>query len=656
LRHDRRSAPDFDRKRGRTIRPEAPWCTILRIREPKVDPSSVAQQLRKILDSQAFATSERSRRFLHFVVQHSLLGDNTPLKEYVIGVEVFDKPESFDPKSDPIVRVQAGRLRSRLKEYYNSEGIADTVVIELSQRGYAPVSYERSIGASDAVAGVSPPGRVPAILRRRPFLLAGAGAAAALAGVWWLGRRSPLWQGNRISVAVLPFVNLSASSENEYFVDGLTEEVINTLANVPGLKVVSRTSAFQFRHRPADVREVGKLLRVDTILEGSVRLEKNHLRVTAQLINVSDGFHLWSSTYDREASAMISVQEQIAAEIVDQFRRKSAYIDLSRHPRLPTKNVRAFDLYLKGRYLWYRFDYESVSRAAECFQKAVALDSGFAAAYAGLSRAYNRLANLEAAPLRGFLDRSKAAAAEAVRLDDMSDEAHTALAGILVMADWNWPAAEREYKRALELAPSSLLAHCDYANLCLSPQGRHQDAISHIGIARETDPVSPFALTFLGAQLVWGRQYDSGGSVLLEALDLDPDYAQAHIMLGMAYLGKSDYPAALASFRKAHNISPDNEYAIGHLGYTEARLGRLSEAEQTIAELEHPAPSRSTSAVDIAGVYAGLGQRETAFQWLQRAFEWHTTKLVFVRNEPRFDSLRDAPQFAALLRRLNLNP
>jgi TolB-like protein/Flp pilus assembly protein TadD len=622
-----------------------------------VDPSSVARQLQRILDSQTFVTSERSRRFLHFVVQHSLLGDDTPLKEYVIGVEVFDKPESFDPKGDPIVRVQAGRLRSRLKEYYSSEGIADTVVIELSQRGYAAVSYERSMGAGGAVAGVSIPVRVPAILRRRPFLLvgAGAGAAAALAGVWWFGRRSPLWQGNRISVAVLPFVNLSSSSENEYFVDGLTEEVINTLANVPGLKVVSRTSAFQFRRLPADVREVGKLLRVDTVLEGSVRLEKNHLRVTAQLINVSDGFHLWSSVYDREASAIISVQEQIAAEIVDQFRRKSANIDLSRHPRLPTKNVQAFDLYLKGRYLWYRFDYESVSRAAGCFQKAVALDPGFAAAYAGLSRSYNRLADLEAAPIRKFLDDSKAAATEAVRLDDKSDEAHTALAGILVMADWNWAAAVREYKHALELAPSSLLAHCDYANLCLSPQGRHEDAIMHIRLAREIDPVSPFALTFLGAQLVWARQFENGGSVLREALDLDPSYAQAHIMLGMAYLGKSDYPAALATFRQARNVSPDNPYVIGHLGYTEARLGRLSEAERTIRELEHPAPGRSISAVDIAGVYAGLGQMETAFQWLQRGYDWHTTKLVFARNEPRFDPLRGAPQFAALLRRLNLN-
>ncbi|MBZ5627161.1 MAG: tetratricopeptide repeat protein [Acidobacteriia bacterium] len=589
-------------------------------------------------------------------MQHSLLGDNTPLKEYVIGVEVFDKPESFDPKSDPIVRVQAGRLRSRLKEYYNSEGIADTVVIELTQRGYAPVAYERSIGASDAVAGVAPPVRAPTMLRRRSVLLAGAGAAAALAGVWWLDRRSPSWQGNRISIAVLPFVNLGPSSENEYFVDGLTEEVINTLASVPGLKVVSRTSAFQFRHRPTDVREVGRLLRVDTVLEGSVRLEKNHFRVTAQLINVRDGFHLWSSTYDREASAIITVQEQIAAEIVDQFRKRSANIDLSRHPRLPPNNVQAFDLYLKGRYLWHRFDYQSVSHAAECFQTAVALDPGFSAAYAGLSRAYNRLANLEVAPVHGFLDQAKATAAQAVRLDDMSDEAHTAFAGILVMADWNWAAAEREYKRALELGPSSLSAHCDYANLCLSPQGRHEDAISHVRLARETDPVSPFALTFLGAQLVWGRQYDSGGSVLREALDLDSNYAQAHIMLGMAYLGKSDYPAALASFRKARNISPDNSYAIGHLGYTEARLGHLSEAEQTIGELAHPDPSRSISAVDIAGVYIGLGQRETTFQWLRRAYEWHTTKLVFVPNEPRFDPLRGAPQFATLLQRINLNP
>jgi TolB-like protein/Tfp pilus assembly protein PilF len=619
-----------------------------------VDASRVASQLQRILASQTFATSERSRRFLYLVVQHSLLSDNTSLKEYVIGVEAFDKPESFDPKSDPIVRVQAGRLRSRLKEYYNSEGIADTVVIELSQRGYAPVAYERRIGASEAVAGISPPVRIP-ILRRRPLLLACAGAAAALAGVWWLDRRTPLWQGKRISVAVLPFVNLSSSSENEYFVDGLTEEVTNTLANVPGLKVVSRTSAFQFRRQPVDVREVGRLLRVENVLEGSVRLEKNHLRVTAQLINVSDGFHLWSSTYDREASAMITVQEQIAAEIVDQFRKTSANIDLSRRPRLPTKNVEAFDLYLKGRYLWHRFDYESVSRAAGCFQKAVALDPGFSAAYAGLSRAYNRLANLEVAPLRGFLDQAKAAAAEAVRLDDRSDEAHTALAGILVMADWNWAAAEQEYKRALELGPGSLLAHCDYANLCLSPQDRHEEAISHIRIARETDPVSPFALTLLGAQLVWGRQYDSGGSVLHEALDLDSNYAQAHIMMGMAYLGKSDYPAALASFRKARNISPDNSYVIGHLGYTEARLGHVSEAEQTIAELEHPAPSRSVSAVDIAGVYVGLGRAETAFQWLQRAYEWHTTKLVFVRNEPRFDPLRGVPQFAALLQRINLN-
>ncbi len=611
---------------------------LLSMREP--DSKAAQQALDKILSSRVFQGSERISRFLRFICEHALRGEQVRLKEHLIAARVFDREEAFDPSTDTIVRVEARRLRSKLKEYYEKEGQNDPVIIEMPERGYAAVFRTR---------------RQPTTTRwfRSPRLVVAA-AALLVAGIaaWRLTLRSGA--GKAGSIVVLPFTNLSGDPANEYLSDGLTEEIISTLASVPQLRVVARTSAFQFKGRGGDVRKIGRDLGVETVLEGSVRKEGPRIRVSAQLVNVSDGMHLWSKMYDREGTKLLQVQEEITRAIVDALAIRLAPGEkgLLRPPE--AASFQAYELYLKGRHFWYRMTPPDLKKSIACMEQAVALDPKYAAAYAGLADAYSLWANFELEPPWELLVKAKRAAQKAVELDDASAEGHFAMGVVLTQADWDWGGAEREFRRALELKPTLVDARQAYAVLCLTPLRRYDEAAGQLRRAKESDPLSLSLRTLLGQTLVFAGRPDQGIEELRQALELEPGFFYSNITLALAYLEKPSYPEALKTLERIRDTAGEIPYYAGLLGYTHARLGHRREAEGVLQQLRDRFRDAWVPPVEVAGIHNGLGDKEQAFQWLERACQQRSTMSAFVVDDPRFRNLHSDPRFRSVLGRMGL--
>ena len=335
------------------------------------------------------------------------------------------------------------------------------------------------------------------------------------------------------SIAVLPFANMSPDPENDYFGDGLAEELANALAQLPQLRVAARTSAFQFRGKDSDIREIGSKLNVETVLEGSVRKAGNRLRVTAQLISVSDGFHLWSNRYDREMEDVFAVQDEITAAIVDQLK-----VRLGPEPKAPsvrrhTDNLDAYALYLKGHYYWNSLTPEGFRKSRECYEKAIEIDPDYAPAHAALSMWHQSLAFWADAPPTEAFAQSRAAAERALEIDETVALAHNCLAVIHFMHDWDWERAEREFERAIELDPSSSFGHLNYAFL-LTDLARHEEALREIGIAQRLDPLSTIVNAWAASLLVSAGRVSEGIAELEEIVARDPEAWQPHLWLSAA--------------------------------------------------------------------------------------------------------------------------
>jgi len=404
--------------------------------------------LARVLASGIFSSSQRLSRFLRFVVESTIQGKTDELKEYAIGIEVFEKPSDFDPRIDPVVRVQASKLRSKLLEYYNSDGRGDKVAISIPKGGYVPV-FER-IGGTDTPAGTA-----------------------------------------RSSVAVLPFVNMSAEPDNEYFSDGLTEEVINALTSVPGLQVVARTSVFRFKGQQHDVREIGGQLNAGTILEGSVRKAGTQLRITAQLVSVKDGYHLWSHTFKRELRDVFAVQEEISGAVREALAPHFGVATPPRGRRYEPR-LEAHELYLKGRYAQARLVGGNVPQAVSLFEQAIAADPNYAQAYAGLADAWFFLAFWGIVHPHEAIPKAKSAAQKALELDDELPEAHVSLGWIQGCYDWDWRGAQRSVERALELDPDFANGYVAYASQVHVPKGQVAEALAALRKAIKLDPLSPY--------------------------------------------------------------------------------------------------------------------------------------------------------------------
>ena len=455
------------------------------------------------------------------------------------------------------------------------------------------------------------------------------------------------------SVAVLPFVNASPDPENEYLSDGITDELIDALAQVEGLRVASRTSVFALKGKAQDVRAIGALLGASEVLEGTVRKAGDRLRITAHLSSADDGRLLWSQRYDRRLDDVFAIQDEIARTIVTTLRATS-FADLSEPaPRRGTANVAAYGLYLRGRYEWNRRSQEGVREGIRFFEQAIAVDPGYALAYTGLADSWALHVDYRSVPVAEGLERAKAYARKALELDDSLAEAHASLAWSLFIHDWDFEAAGREFRRAIELDPRYPTAHQWYA-FHLASQGRHDEALVEAHTAQELDPASVSIRRSLGFCYYYARRYDQTRYHMTRAIEMNPTAEESHRILGMALALQGSYAEAERVLREAKAQPGAGPYALGTLGYLLARAGKTDEARALLAELEAIAARDYVNPVAFSTLYIGLGDTARALDWLERAHVERRWWLCYLRVNPLMDPLRAEPRFEALARRMRL--
>jgi adenylate cyclase len=453
------------------------------------------------------------------------------------------------------------------------------------------------------------------------------------------------------SIAVLPFVNLSAAPENEYFCDGLAEELLNALTRVSDLRVVARTSAFSFKHQQLDVREIGRRLNAAAVLEGSVQRTGNRVRILTQLINTADGYHLWSERFDREMDDIFTIQDEIAGAIIDRLKIKLLPNEQNAVIRRYTDNVDAYQLYLKGRHFWNkRYAPGALEKALEYFHQAIRVDSRYALAYSGVADCYNLLGLFQFRSPHKTFPSAMAAAERALEIDDTISEAHTSLAYTKLLYAWDWPGAERECKQALELNPGYAWGHLWYAHY-LSAMARFGEAVDEVKRAQSCDPLSLAINANVGLVLHWARKHDQAVEQLEKTIELDPNFGLAYLYLAYPLVAQERYDGALAAFRRSIELTGRMPIAIAGLGYLYARMGVRDKAENVLRDIEALLHERHLSS---CSVYAGLGDRDNFFTYMNRAYEERNPMLAYLKIIPEWDAMRSDPRFDKLLRRMGL--
>jgi serine/threonine protein kinase/Tfp pilus assembly protein PilF len=454
------------------------------------------------------------------------------------------------------------------------------------------------------------------------------------------------------SIAVLPFVDMSPNNDQEYFCDGLAEELINALANVKPLRVAARTSAFSFKGEKHDVREIGEKLNVDTVLEGSIRKAGNRLRITAQLVNAADGYHLWSEKYDRTLEDIFAIQDEISLAIVDKLKIELLGEEASRLTKRGTENLEAYDLYVRGRFFWEKRG-EGLNKAVDYFKEAIEKDPKYAAPYAGIADSYNLLAFYGFLPAHDAMPKAKEYAQKAIEIDDTIAEAHCALAWIHQYYDWDFTKSEQEFKRAIELNPAYTPAHYWYSST-LFATGLLDDGQRENERAITLDPLSVQAYTVYGWNLIGQLQLEQSVEKLNRALELNPDYAHAHWLLGCNYYLLSRHEDALTEFQKAVTLSNRNPWMISTVGSVYARLGKTSEARKILAELVDRSQSEYVQAFYFAYLYLGLGDLDEALAWLEKSFEARDPYLILpaMAVEFTFEDHKNDPRLQAFLEKV----
>jgi serine/threonine-protein kinase len=458
---------------------------------------------------------------------------------------------------------------------------------------------------------------------------------------------------DRRSIAVLPFINSSSDPDNEYFSDGMTDELITALSKVEGLRVASRTSVFALKNLREDVGTLGRRLNVATVLEGTVRKSGNRIRITVQLSSVDEGRTLWSERYDREMSDVFAIQDEIAGTIVQTLRATLLGELGDPTPVRYTSNVKAYSLYLKGRFWWNRRTQAAIKEGIRFFEQAIAEDPSYALAYSGLADSYALDLDYRGAPVFEGMERAKAEARKAIELDDTLAEARTSLAWVTFIYDWDWPAADREFSRAVSLNPRYATARQWYSWF-LAAMGRFDEALRQGRTAIELDPVSVSIRRSMGWLEYYARHYDDALDDLRRALALNPTSEETHRLLGLVYLQQGSYDDATASFKEALANSENDTLAFAGLGHVAARRGREGEARAVLEELHQRSRTRYVSPVAPAGLCVTLGERDHAFDWLEKAYQERRGWLAYLKIEPMLDGLRGDRRFRRLLERMRL--
>jgi serine/threonine-protein kinase len=455
------------------------------------------------------------------------------------------------------------------------------------------------------------------------------------------------------SIAVLPFVNASPDTENEYLSDGITDELIDALAKISGLRVSSRTSVFALKGKPLDVRAVGALLGASVVLEGTVRKAGDRLRITAQLTSTDDGRLLWSQRYDRQLVDVFEIQDEIAATIVTTL-RATMFTELSEHvPRRYTENINAYGLYLKGRYAWNKRTHEGVAEAIGYFEQAIAEDPSYAPAYAGLADSYALDVDYRSIPVAEAYARATEYARKALALDESVPSAHASLAWSLFIYDWNWDEAEREFRRAIALNPRYASAHQWYGFL-LSSRGQHDAALLEAHTALELDPASVSARRSMGWMCCYARRYDQALDHLARAIEMNPMAIESYRILGTTLELQGQSSEAERVLRDALNLPGADAYTKATLGWVLARAGKRPEAEQLLDQVESVGRTGYVSPAALAILHIGLGNTERALDYAEQAYDERRGWLVYFKVNPMLDPLRNEPRFKALVAKLRL--
>jgi serine/threonine protein kinase/Flp pilus assembly protein TadD len=456
------------------------------------------------------------------------------------------------------------------------------------------------------------------------------------------------------SIAVLPFSDMSPQKDQEYFCDGLAEEIINALAQLENVRVIARTSAFSFKNTNKDIRDIGRELNVDTVLEGSVRKAGNRLRITGQLINVDDGYHLWSERYDREMDDVFAIQDDITLAIVDKLRIQLLGEEEAIFCKCQTMGFEAYDLYLKGRHFWNKMTEEGLKKAIGYFEQVIGETADSALAYAGLADCYNVLPFFSPISPRETYFKAKEAALKALELDETLGEAHTSLASILVRYEWNWEESEKEHKRAIELNPGYAPAHHFYA-MYLMFLGRFQEAIHEIAEAQELDPLSPMVMANFGQILDHAGHTDQAIEKLRKAVSMNPTLPYAHCQLGALHLQNGMSEDGMKEIEKEREISRGRNPVIeAFIGVAYAHLGRIDYAREILESLLHRSKQIYVSPYALARLYLTLGENDEGFSWLDKAYEECDHWLCFLKVHMAHGNTSSDPRYSAMLRKIGL--
>lgn len=487
-----------------------------------------------------------------------------------------------------------------------------------------------------------------------PYVLAATAAILVLLSIGLyllIGRNKATTNLTSInSVAVLPFANMSGDPSMDYLSDGITDSLINNLSQLPEIKVIGRSSVFRYKGSHTDAQAVGKDLSVQAVLTGRITERGGDLLIYVDLEDARDNTHIWGEQYNRKVSDILAIQNDISRIITEKLRVRITGESQKRLTKAYTDNVEAYRLYLKGRWFWNKRTLEGKKEATRLFQQAIDLDSNYALAYAGLADVHVLDSSV---PLRDSYLRAKAAVARALELDNSLGEAHATLGFIKSHYESDWAGGEVEFKRASELNPNYATAHHWYADQLLA-RGQFDQALKELKRAQELDPLSPIINTDIGLVYFYSRDYDHSIEYFRSMCELFPDFFPAHMYLGWAYTQKQMYAEATAAYQRAVNLSNGQKLVLATMGYTYAVSGKEAEARKTLKELKDRSSHEWVPPLRFAIIYAGLGQKDQAFEWLNKAYEELDLLLIYIKVSPFFDPLRNDPRFAALLERLHL--
>jgi adenylate cyclase len=456
------------------------------------------------------------------------------------------------------------------------------------------------------------------------------------------------------SIAVLPFVDMSPQKDQEYFCDGVTEELINRLSNIKELKVPARTSAFFFKGKPQDIQEIGQKLRVQKVLEGSVRKAGNELRITAQLINIADGYHLWSETYDRELQDIFAVQDEISLQIIDQLKIQLLGGVRERVVKRYTENAEAYDSYMRGMWLWNnKMTEEDYKKALFHFDRAIEMDPDFSLAYVGWAGIHTDLSLIHFVIAEEAIPKAKKALEHALKIDPKLPEALAWSGAIKYRYDYDWPGAEFDIKKALELNPNYGLAHLILAEHLLS-RGYIDKAIEEASACLEHDPLSLYTQVGCANILFQAERYDDALKRCQKSLELDPQYPSALAWLGRCYVQKSLFQEAISALQKAVAFSGNNTEFLCYLAYAYVVSGNLEKAHEIVGELDKLSKHIYVSKYHLAPVQAAMGDKDKAFESLESAYKERDGDLIWLKTDPRFVVLRSDPRYEMMLKKIGL--